>query len=155
MVGTTFHPPPPCLKVSHCRGRLPPPHCLKSPTLRGQASTSALLKSPHCGDRLPPPPCLKVPHCGDKLPLPLVGLWGGCRGEVISCYKWLEHKLSIIIKAWHSIAIFFSIYWPFLQCSSIHVNPPWSSGRLPEMRPKISSKTYHFLSKFGNLPHLN
>ena len=26
----------------------------------------------------------------------------------------------------------------------IHVNPPWSSGRLPEMSPKISSKTYHF-----------
>ena len=26
---------------------------------------------------------------------------------------------------------------------------------LPEMGPKISSKTYHFLPKFQNLPHLN
>ena len=38
--------------------------------------------------------------------------------------------------------------------SCIHVNP-WSSGRLPEMSPKISFKTYHFLPKFGNLPDLN
>ena len=37
----------------------------------------------------------------------------------------------------------------------IHVNPPWSSGRLSEMSPKISSKTYHFLQKGQNLPHLN
>ena len=37
----------------------------------------------------------------------------------------------------------------------IHVNLPWSSGRLPEMSLKISSKTYHISPKFGNLPHLN
>ena len=28
--------------------------------------------------------------------------------------------------------------------SQIHVNPPWSLGRLSEMIPKIASKTYHF-----------
>ena len=37
----------------------------------------------------------------------------------------------------------------------IHVDPPWSSGRLPTMSAKISSKTYHFLAKFQNLPHLS
>ena len=30
----------------------------------------------------------------------------------------------------------------------IHVNPPWSSGRLPEMNPKISSKTYLYSIHF-------
>ena len=32
------------------------------------------------------------------------------------------------------------------------MNPPWTSGRLPEMSPKISSKTYHFLPKFKKSP---
>ena len=31
--------------------------------------------------------------------------------------------------------------------------PPWSSGRLPEMSPEISTKKYQFLSKFRNLPN--
>ena len=51
----------------------------------------------------------------------------------------------------------FALHWSIIPSTTflLLVNLPWSSGRLPEMSPKISSKTYHFLPKFQNLPHLN
>ena len=114
-----------------------------------------------------------------------VGQWPIFHGLLILPYIIVRLKLFLYIKKWHRLGVFvplraLALVLLVLSCGSydirstvlniterlintlnvhgctcIHVNPPWSSGRLPEMSSKISSKTYHLLQKFRNHPHLN
>ena len=97
-------------------------------------------------------------------------LWNGVRNTSFDLHKslcWVRlgilsnivgvselSPLPLHITSYLRLTSFGHKYEQFsLTC--IYVNPPWSSGRLPEISLEISSKTYHYLSKFRNLPHLN